>query len=113
MPNEYDENILYHWLPKKPSSGRVKVEKAYLWHNWYLALGSALLLSGLVECSGGSGDEETSTLTVLAAASLTDAFGEFERSFEEQNPGTAVRVSFAGTSELLTQIQQGASADKA
>jgi molybdate transport system substrate-binding protein len=104
-------------LPKKkPSSGRVKVEKAYLWQNWYLALGSALLLSGLVECSGGSGDEETSTLTVLAAASLTDAFGEFEGSFvegsfEEQNPGAAVQVSFAGTSELLTQIQQGASAD--
>jgi molybdate transport system substrate-binding protein len=50
-------------------------------------------------------------VTVRAAASLTDAFGEFEGSFEEQNPGTAVQVSFAGTSELLTQIQQGASAD--
>ncbi len=87
------------------------MKRAYLWPNWFLALGSALLLSGLVGCSGGSGDEENSTLIAPAAASLTDAFGELESSFEGQNPGTDVQVSFAGSSELLTQIQQGASAD--
>lgn len=85
--------------------------KACLWRSWFLALGSALLLTGLVGCGGGSGNEENSTLTVLAASSLTDAFGELESSFEEQNPGTDVQISFAGSSELLTQIQQGAPAD--
>src|SRR5829696_6227669 len=58
------------------------------------------------EEQGGSG-----TLTVLAASSLTDAFGELATTFQEQNPGTKVRTSFAGSSELLTQIQQGAPAD--
>lgn len=70
-----------------------------------------MLLSGLAGCGGGSGDEENSALTVLAASSLTDAFGELESSFEEQNPGTDVQISFAGSSELLTQVQQGAPAD--
>lgn len=61
---------------------------------------------------GGQGDQEAgSTLTVLAASSLTDAFGELESTFEEQNPDVDVTTSFAGSSELLAQIQQGAPAD--
>ena len=55
--------------------------------------------------------EGASTLTVLAASSLTDAFGELEGTFEQQNPGTDVRTSFAGSSELLAQLEQGAPAD--
>ncbi len=72
-----------------------------------------LLSSLVVGCGGGGGgrQEEGSTTTVLAASSLTDAFGELEGTFEEQNPGTDVSASFAGSSELLTQIQQGAPAD--
>jgi molybdate transport system substrate-binding protein len=50
-------------------------------------------------------------LTVFAASSLTDAFVELEDMFEEQNTGVDVRTSFAGSSELLAQIQQGAPAD--
>lgn len=80
-------------------------------------------LFGLVGCGGASeseggrsqaaGEEQRSsgTLTVLAASSLTDAFGELATTFEEQNPGTRVRTSFGGSSELLAQIQQGAPAD--
>jgi molybdate transport system substrate-binding protein len=48
---------------------------------------------------------------VLAASSLTDAFGELERNFEERNPGVEVRQSFESSSTLLTQIQHGAPAD--
>ena len=55
--------------------------------------------------------EGASTLTVLAASSLTDAFGELEGTFEQQNPGTDVQTSFAGSSELLAQLEQGAPAD--
>lgn len=61
----------------------------------------------LAEDEGGEGAE----LTVLAASSLTDAFGELEEVFEERNPGTDVRQSFESSSTLLTQIQQGAPAD--
>jgi molybdate transport system substrate-binding protein len=76
---------------------------------------------GLTSCGGGTGadagdegggrGEEQSTLTVFAASSLTDAFGELAKTFEERNPGVDVRQSFESSSTLLTQIQQGARAD--
>jgi molybdate transport system substrate-binding protein len=50
-------------------------------------------------------------LIILAASSLTDAFGELAKTFEEQNPDVKVRQSFESSSTLLTQIQQGAPAD--
>ena len=48
---------------------------------------------------------------MLAASSLTDAFGELAGRFEDQNPGVGVKQSFESSSTLLTQIQQGAPAD--
>lgn len=50
-------------------------------------------------------------MTVYAASSLTDAFGELSGVFERDNPGVEVRVNFAGSSVLLGQISQGAPAD--
>ena len=50
-------------------------------------------------------------MTVFAASSLTDAFGELSDVFERENPGVEVRVNFAGSSVLLSQISQGAPAD--
>ncbi len=50
----------------------------------------------------GQQEEKGSTLTVLAASSLTDAFGELESSFEEQNQGIEVTTSFASSSDVLT-----------
>ncbi len=74
-----------------------------------------LAVTGAVACGEGSGgegqEEEASTLTVLAASSLADAFGELETIFEEQNPKVDVGASFASSSDLLAQIQQGAPAD--
>ena len=54
---------------------------------------------------------EPRTLTVFAAASLTDAFKEIGANFETANPGVTVAFSFAGSSTLSTQLSQGASAD--
>ncbi len=51
------------------------------------------------------------TLTVFAAASLTDAFGDIGKAFEAANPGVTVKFSFAGSQALRTQIEQGAPAD--
>jgi molybdate transport system substrate-binding protein len=52
-----------------------------------------------------------STLTVYAAASLTDAFRELGRTLEARHPGLTVRFNFAGSQQLALQIEQGAPAD--
>jgi molybdate transport system substrate-binding protein len=48
---------------------------------------------------------------VFAAASLTDAFNELGRRLEQQNPGVRVRFNYAGSQQLVLQLQQGAEAD--
>ena len=55
--------------------------------------------------------EESRTLTVFAAASLTDAFTEIGKNFEAANPGVTVTFNFAGSQALRTQIEEGALAD--
>ena len=55
--------------------------------------------------------EAETTLTVFAAASLTDAFGEIATAFSAANPGVSVAFNFAGSNQLATQIGEGAPAD--
>src|SRR5437763_3612853 len=50
-------------------------------------------------------------LTVLAAASLTDSFGELGKAFEAGHPGTKVTFSYDASSSLATQADNGAPAD--
>jgi molybdenum ABC transporter molybdate-binding protein len=54
---------------------------------------------------------EGKTLTVLAAASLTESFTELGQTFETQNPGVKVSFSFAGSQQLAQQLGQGSDAD--
>jgi len=59
----------------------------------------------------GTAGAVTGTVTVFAAASLTEAFTRIGRDFEADHPGTRVVFSFAASSALVTQITQGAPAD--
>ena len=70
------------------------------------AAGLALLLLAPA-CSG---DGEPQTLTVFAAASLTEAFTAIAGDFEAGHPGLQVRLSFGPSDGLATQIQEGAPA---
>ena len=54
---------------------------------------------------------QTRTLTVFAAASLTEAFTEIGENFEASIPGSRVTFNFAGSQALRTQIEEGAPAD--
>ncbi|MEZ4660923.1 MAG: molybdate ABC transporter substrate-binding protein [Caldilineaceae bacterium] len=54
---------------------------------------------------------KTTTLTVFAAASLTNAFGEIGANFSVANPDTEIVFNFAGSNQLSTQIAEGAPAD--
>ncbi|MEU1812783.1 molybdate ABC transporter substrate-binding protein [Micromonospora aurantiaca (nom. illeg.)] len=61
--------------------------------------------------TASSGAAITGSVTVFAAASLTESFTTLGKQFEQANPGTTVTFNFAGSSALATQINEGAPAD--
>ncbi len=61
--------------------------------------------------AGAGGSAPSGSATVLAASSLTSAFKGLGKQFETANPGTKLDFSFGASSELETQIEQGAPAD--
>jgi molybdate transport system substrate-binding protein len=50
-------------------------------------------------------------IIVFAAASLKKTFTDIGEQFKTENPGASVEFSFAGSSDLVTQLTQGAQAD--
>lgn len=71
----------------------------------------ALALLLVVVLGGCGAQRDPSTLTVFAAASLRTSFAEIAEQFERGHPGMDVEFSFAGSSDLVTQLTQGAYAD--
>jgi molybdate transport system substrate-binding protein len=79
------------------------------------AVAMAILLAG---CAGPGGEgssapqqPEQRTLTVFAAASLTEVFDELEPRFEQSHPGVDVVFNFGASSDLAQQIVNGGPAD--
>ena len=76
---------------------------------------AAVALCLAAACGGASAASSQgstgSTLTVLAAASLSRVFPGIGRLFARTHPGTAVRFSFGGTDLLTAQIEQGVQGD--
>lgn len=77
-----------------------------------------LVASVLLAACGSSGASTSAsatplagTVSVFAASSLTDAFNALGRSFQAAHSGVTVKLNFAGTPTLVTQIEQGAPAD--
>ena len=62
---------------------------------------------------GGSSSSAAATgkIMVFAAASLKKSFTDIGEQFKTDNPGASVEFSFAGSSDLVTQLTQGAAAD--
>ncbi len=58
-----------------------------------------------------TGEPSGGNITVFAAASLEEPFTELADQFEDANPGAQLTLSFAGSSDLVTQIVEGAPAD--
>jgi len=71
----------------------------------------ALLLGGGVGQPRAVGAGPANSITVFAAASLTEAFTVLGKVFEERNPAAHVMFNFAGTQQLALAIEQGAPAD--
>jgi molybdate transport system substrate-binding protein len=58
-----------------------------------------------------TGAKATGSVTVSAAASLTEAFNKMGTDFTAANPDAKVTFNFGSSGTLATQIQQGAPAD--
>jgi molybdate transport system substrate-binding protein len=78
-----------------------------------IILAAALTATTLAAC--GTDDKpaaaQPKAITVYAAASLTETFTDLGKKFEADHPGVKVTFNFAGSSDLVEQIQQGAPAD--
>ena len=70
------------------------------------ALTAVAMLAGCSNSSPNSGD-----ITVFAASSLKSTFTALRAQMEKDNPGTHVKFSFAGSSDLVAQLTGGAPAD--
>jgi molybdate transport system substrate-binding protein len=91
-------------------------------HSRLLALFYVLALALISGC--GSSDQAPASssapstsaaaggkIMVFAAASLKQTFTDIGEQFKTDNPGASVEFSFAGSSDLVTQLTQGAPAD--
>lgn len=83
-----------------------------------VAAAAALVLAGCsapaatpTATTSASADSLKGTVTVLAAASLTEVYGDLAAQFEKLHPNVTITQSFGGSSALATQITQGAPAD--
>ncbi len=77
------------------------------------ALSSAfalLLFGSLVGCGGADDEGDGGTLTVLAAASLTDVYDELGRTFEDEQE-VEVEFAFGSSTDLAEQAADGAPGD--
>jgi len=75
---------------------------------------AGVVLLTVAGCSSGTtaapGPDDT-TLTVLAAASLTETFTELKHVYERDHPGVDVRLAFDSSATLAGQVVEGAPAD--
>ncbi len=82
-----------------------------------LAVSAAGALTACGSSTTGASAAPTSSpavsgsVTVLAAASLTEAFTTLAKQFEAAHPGTTVKLSFGASSALAQQIISGAPVD--
>ena len=60
--------------------------------------------------TSASGGDVSGTVTVLAAASLTESFDQLKKDFEAAHPGVTVETSYGSSATLVQQVDNGAPA---
>jgi molybdate transport system substrate-binding protein len=85
-------------------------------HALFMLLVACMLLAACGSTSSSSSGSATPTpapvkITVFAAASLTEAFGEMKTQYDAAHPNVTITFNFAGSNTLAQQIVNGAPAD--
>jgi molybdate transport system substrate-binding protein len=75
------------------------------------AVAIAAVLVGVVSPLSACGGMSDTTITVLAASSLTGTFTDLAAQFEKDHPGTKVKLAFDSSATLAQQAAGGAPAD--
>jgi molybdate transport system substrate-binding protein len=84
---------------------------------FHAGLAAILLLAACNPVSTPAGsvspalNSNRTTLTVLAAASLTEPFKELALLFESANPGVSISFNFSGSQQLAQQLANGSPGD--
>jgi molybdate transport system substrate-binding protein len=78
-----------------------------------LLFAGVVLLASVSGCGSltDSSSPGTDKIIVFAAASLKQTFTEIGERFKNDNLGASIEFNFAGSSDLVTQLSQGAQAD--
>ncbi|MCV7300136.1 molybdate ABC transporter substrate-binding protein [Mycobacterium barrassiae] len=77
----------------------------------YKLFAVVMALACTLSACGSSDKPGGEHLMVFAAASLKSTFSEIGEQFTADNPGVSVEFNFAGSSDLVAQLTQGAEAD--
>ena len=88
-------------------------------HGFRLPAVAAVLVTAVAGCSSSTAGPTRSShsgaphgrLTVYAASSLTESFDTIKAAFVKQHPGLTVSIRYGASSDLATQISNGAPAD--
>jgi molybdate transport system substrate-binding protein len=67
--------------------------------------------SATIHADATSEQSLSGSLTIFAAASLTDVFREIETLLEDRYPDLSIEQNFGGSQQLVTQMTEGANAD--
>ena len=67
----------------------------------------AAVLSGCSSKGKNAAEKKTVTLTISAAASLTDVTKDIAEKYKEKEPNVELRFSYGSSGALQTQIEEG------
>jgi molybdate transport system substrate-binding protein len=116
-----EADVSSHKATNAAPTRHIRQRRSAQGHKRVLLLALAVVLGSLLSACGGgthptahddaAAGSSSGTITVLAAASLTEAFTQIGKDFEAKNPGSTVSFSFGSSATLATQLEQGAPAD--
>src|SRR4051812_15692691 len=87
------------------------MKRAIHWAIVVAALGALVATNAAAAIPAAKAKKPSGTITVSAAASLTEAFTKMAADFQKANPGTTITLNFGASSALVQQIRGGAPAD--